>query len=252
MRRILLGLLATVLIASGSTLVAAPAQAASKPVTIKKLSTRYIGWQGTALVKPVVKKAKKAKIVSRSFTVQQGSKVVRRTKAAANLRPGTYRLTTKVTYTYRGKKRSTVARQSLVVKQGRCATRADMRSLKADTRISAGVVGDSVATASSKLHSRGTGAAYTPEELIVVLGFFKKMIAAEMPELAPMFDAAITEVKGLQAKGVKTLEDRTYPGCGSDVDVYATFADGELHSAEDDSDIFADLAAPAALSALGR
>lgn len=252
MRRALLGLLATSSLVVGSALVATPAEAAPRPVTISKVSTRYVGWKGTAVVKPVLKKAKKVKILKRSFTVQQGSKVVRRTTAAANLRVGTYRLTSKVTYTYRGKRRTVVAKQGLTVKQGRCATAADLRLLKKDAQISPDVVGDSVATVSSKLRSRGTGLTYTTEEMIVVLGFFKKVAAAEEPGLGSIFDVAIAEVKVLQDKGVTTIEDRSYAGCGDDFDIYATFANGELYAAEDDSDIFAGLGAPATVSALGR
>ena len=256
MRRPFLGLLTVVALAVGATLVAAPAQAAAKPVTIKKISNKSIDWDGAALVRPNVTKAKKAKrirIVRKAMTISQGGKVVRKNRTAVKLRPGSYRVTTKVTYVHRGKKRVATARQSLVVKQGRCATARDARTLKADPAISAGVVGDSVATVSTKLRSSGRGASYTPEELIVVLGFFKKMMAADVPELAGVFDVAIAEVRAMQAKGVKVLEDRTYAGCGGAVDVYATFADGELYSAEDDADIFANLTGgPAALRALGR
>ena len=253
MRRPLLGLLTVVALAAGATLAATPAQAAAKPVTIKKISNKSIGWDGAALVRPNVAKAKKVRIVRKAMTISQGGTVVRKNRTAVKLRPGSYRVTTKVTYVHRGKKRVATARQSLVVRQGRCATARDARTLKADPAISADVVGDSVATVSTKLRSSGRGASYTPEELIVVLGFFKKMMVADMPELAGVFDVAIAEVRAMQAKGVKVLEDRTYAGCGGAVDVYATFADGELYSAEDDADIFANLTGgPAALRALGR
>lgn len=152
MRRVLIGLLATLLIATGSTLVASPAQAASKPVTIKKLSTQWIGWDGKATVKPVVKKAKGVTVTKQRLTVRNGAKVVRKNKSAVKLKPGTYRVTTKVTYKLRGKKRTATRTQKLVVKQGRCATQADYRSIKVSA--SAGV-GDAVAVVVKKVRNQG-------------------------------------------------------------------------------------------------
>jgi len=152
MRRLLLGLMAAVLIASGSTLVATPAQAATKPVTIKKLGTQWIGWDGVAVVKPNVKKAKKVKIVRKALTVQQGAKVIRRNKTSVKLKVGTYRLTTKVTYKVKGKKRTAVAKQRLVVKQGRCAVRADYAKITVSRTLAAG---DVRAVVDARARSRG-------------------------------------------------------------------------------------------------
>jgi len=152
MRRMLLGLLTALTVALGSTLVAAPAQAASKPVTIKRISTQSIDWVGTATVKPTVKKAKKVTILKRTMTVRQGKRVVTRNRSSAKLKPGTYRVTTKVTYRFKGKKRSTVARQTLKVRQGRCAALADYRSIKVSP---APRTGDAVATVARKLRHSG-------------------------------------------------------------------------------------------------
>lgn len=186
MRRTLLGLLAAVLIASGSTLVATPAQAATKPVTIKKLSTQWIGWDGAAVVKPHVKKAKKVKIVRKAMTVQQGSRVVRRNKTAVKLRPGTYRLTTKVTYKHKGKKRTAVARQKLVVRQGRCATRADYAAIKVSMTAGAG---DAVATVARTVHNSGFLASDMLGEM--TLGEWRDVIADIDPEAAAAFQELI-------------------------------------------------------------
>lgn len=152
MRRTILGLLTALAVATGSTLVAAPAEAAPKPVTIKKIPTASIGWNGTAVVKPVVKKAKKVKIIKKTLTVRQGSKVLRKNRTAVKLKPGTYRVTTKVVYKHRGKKRTKVATQRLQVKQGRCATKADYRSIKVKPTSRAG---DATKAVARKLHQSG-------------------------------------------------------------------------------------------------
>lgn len=249
MRRTLLGLVAAVAVAASTTLVAAPAQAAAKPVTIKTISNKSIDWYGTALVKPSFKKAKKVKILKKSMTIHRGGKVLRKNRTAVKLKPGTYRVTTKVVYKYKGKKRATVKKQRLVVKQGRCATVQNMRSLKVDPTFSPDVIGDSIANTARKLHSRGDGESYTPEKLIAQLEALKVLIGDEIPELVAAIDEAIAEVKALQAKGVTVLEDRVYQGCGKqDIDVYATFANGELIMAEDDSDLMTMSGARAALA----
>lgn len=251
MRRTILGLLAALAVGASATLVAAPAQAASKPVTIKKISNKSIDWYGTALVKPSITKIKKVKVLKRAMTIHQGGKVVRKNRTAVKLKPGTYRVTTKITYKYKGKKRGVVRKQRLVVKQGRCATVRDLRTLKADPTFSPDVVGDSVATVSKKLRSRGEGETYTPEKLIAKLEALKVIFDGEVPELDVIIDAAIAEVRALQAKGVTQLEDRIYRGCGKqDIDAYATFANGELLSAEDDAEFMGMSAARASLAAL--
>lgn len=250
MRRILLGLMATAAVAASTTLVAAPAQAATKPVTIKTIPTRSVDWHGSALVKPSVKKAKKVKILRKAITVYRGGTVLRTNRTSAKLRPGSYRVTTKVTYRYKGKKRVAVRKQRLLVTQGRCATGRDVRTLKVDRAFSPSVRGDSVATVRKKLHSGGSGESYTPEELIRQLEALKVLIGDEIPELVAVIDEALAETRALQAKGVTVLEDRTYRGCGrQDIDVYATFANGELIMAEDDSELMTMSGARAALVA---
>lgn len=248
MRRTLLGLLAAVLVASGSTLVASPAQAASKPVTIKKLSTQWIDWNGSAVVKPNVKKAKKVKVVKKAMTVRQGGKVVRRNRSAVRLRPGTYRLTTKITYTFKGKKSAVTRQQQLVVKQGRCATRADVRGLVSDPTFVPEVVGDTVATVSAKLHSRGSGQKYTTDEMRTVLEAMKILLRGQkIPGLIAELDKMLAEIDALEARGVTTLEDRMYRGCSKNMEVSTSFANGELMRAGSDEGFF--LGMQSALSA---
>lgn len=250
MRRTILGLLAALAVGASATLVAAPAQAAPKPVTIKKISNKSIDWYGTALVKPSLKTAKKVKVLKKAMTIKQGGKVLRKNRSAVKLKPGAYIVTTKITYKYKGKKRGAFAKQRLVIKQGRCASVLNMRTLKTDAAFSPDVKGDSVATVSSKLRSAGEGERYTPEKLIAQLEALKVLMGDEMPEFVVLIDQAIAEVKALQAKGVTQLEDRVYQGCGKqDIDVYATFANGELMSAEDDSEFMGMSAARAALAA---
>ncbi|MET1133663.1 MAG: hypothetical protein ABWX60_09600 [Aeromicrobium sp.] len=251
MRRTLLGLLAALAVGASATLVAAPAQAAPQPVTIKKISNKKIDWYGTALVKPTIKKAKKVTVLKKAMTIKQGGKVLRRNRTAVKLKPGTYVVTTKITYKYKGKKRGAFAKQRLIIKQGRCATVRDLRTLKTDPTFSPDVVGDSVATVSKKLHSSGEGYKYTPEKLIAQLEAIKVLIDDADPEIVSMIDAMIAELKALQAKGVTQLEDRTHQGCGKqDIDVYATFANGELLLAEDDADFMGMSSARATLAAL--
>ncbi|GAA3527520.1 hypothetical protein AFL01nite_03530 [Aeromicrobium flavum] len=235
MRRTLLGLVTALALAAGSALVAAPAEAAQKPVTIKKITTRSIDWYGTALVKPSVKKAKKVKVLKKTLTVRQGGKVVRRNRTAVKLAPGTYRVSTRVVYRFKGKKRVATRAQTLLVRQGRCATLRDFRTLKSDPTFSPDVVGDSVAAVSAKLRTSGTGERYTPEELIALLELFK--LAIDEPEFDALADQAIAEVKALQEQGVTELEDREYRACGGKITVFASFANGELMGAEDDSDL---------------
>ncbi|SKB09909.1 hypothetical protein [Aeromicrobium choanae] len=251
MRRTILGLLAALAVGASTTLVAAPAQAAPKPVTIKKISNKSIDWYGTALVKPNVKKIKKVTILKRAMTIKQGGKVLRKNRTAVKLKPGAYVVTTKITYKYKGKKRGAFAKQRLIIKQGRCATVQNLRTLKADPTFSPDIVGDSVATVSKKLRSAGEGDVYTPAEILAQLEALKVLMGDEMPEIVALLDEAIAELKALQAKGVTRLEDRMYEGCGKqDIDAYATFANGELLSAEDDSDLMGMSSVRAAVTAL--
>lgn len=153
MRRTLLGLLAAVLVASGSTLVAAPAEAASAPVTIKELGVRWIGWKGTATVKPAVRKAADVTVMKERLTVRKGNRVLHRNRASVKLQRGWYQVTTKVTYKHEGEKRTITRTQRLAVKQGRCATKANYHSVKAKVAPGAG---DKVRTVSKKVRSSGS------------------------------------------------------------------------------------------------
>lgn len=186
MRRTLLGLLAAVLIASGSTLVATPAQAATKPVTITKLSTQWIGWNGTAVVKPKLKKATGVKVTRRSLVVRQGGQVVRTNANAVRLKVGTYQLTTKVTYRLKGKKRTVSAKQRLIVKQGRCVTNADYRSVTVNETAGAG---DAARTVARKL--RNSGELMSDVTGDMTLGDWRDEMVAEDPDAAAAFDELI-------------------------------------------------------------
>lgn len=193
MRRPLLGLLTAVLIATGLSLAATPAQAASKPVTIKKVSTLWVGWSGTATLKPAVKKAKKVKVLKSTVTVQQGKRVVARNRKAVSLKVGTYRVTTKVTYRFKGTKRTTTARHRIAVKQGRCATRANYRAIKVSMTAGSG---DAVTTVARKVRSSGELASSVLGQM--TLAQWRALLADQDPEAARAFDTLI-ELYGANA-----------------------------------------------------
>ena len=186
MRRPLLGLLTAALIATGLSLAATPAQAAGKPVTIKKVSTHWVGWSGTATVKPAVKKAKKVKVLKATVTVQQGKRTVARNKKSATLKVGTYRVTTKVTYRFKGKKRTTAAKHRIFVKQGRCATKANYQAIRVSMTAGSG---DAVATVAKKVRSSGELASEVLGQM--TLTQWRDLLADEDPEAARAFDALI-------------------------------------------------------------
>lgn len=244
MRRTLLGLLTALAVATGTTLVATPAEAAPKPVKIKKIPTRSVDWNGKSVVKPRVtknKKVKNVKVTKKTLTVRQGGKALHQKRKSVKLPVGTYRVTTQVVAKVDGKRRVQKRHQKLLVKQGRCATVQDFRTLTTDPTYSPDVVGDSVSTVSTKLRSAGTGTTYTIAELrteidaIVLL--LELLVPEGTPEHAEMMED-INELKAmlddLQTKGVTTLEDREYRGCGAKKSVYASFAEGELMFAESD------------------
>lgn len=223
MRRTLVVLLAVLAAGVGSTLVALPAEAAPKPVTIKKIPTRYVDWDGTAVVRPNVTKAKKVKVYRKLLIVRQGGKVIRRDRPAVKLRPGTYVVTTKVRYKAKGKKRTAVARQKLRVVQGRCATRADWRSVRIDPGFSPSVTGDSPAVVATKLRSTGVSSTYAVQDAIDALVAYRETIADDPAALADV-DARIAALEDLLARGIVSITDREYAGCGGRLDVLIEFA----------------------------
>jgi hypothetical protein len=186
MRRTLLGLVTALALAAGPALVAAPAEAAPKPVMIKKITTRSINWHGTALVKPNVKKAKQVTVLRKTITIRQGDQVVRKDRTAVKLKPGTYRVTTKVVFRFKGKTRVHTAMQALVVRQGRCSTLADYRSIKVNVTAGAG---DAARTVAVKL--RNSGVLLSELTGDITLGELRDEMAAEEPEAAAAFDDLI-------------------------------------------------------------
>ncbi|RII42450.1 hypothetical protein DWB68_06785 [Galactobacter valiniphilus] len=103
--------------------VAAPAPSAvhvvtaikAKPVTIKTIPTKTVSGAAKAEVKPSFAKAKGVSKVKAVITVKKGSKTVVKAKSSAKLAAGTYKVTTKVSYVYKGKKASVSKTQTLKV-----------------------------------------------------------------------------------------------------------------------------------------
>ncbi len=155
MRRTLLGLLTTLAIVGGSALVAAPAEAAAKPVRITNSTNAWVGWDGKATITPKFSKAKRVTIKKKVLTVKQGGKVIAKNRTKVTLRAGTYRVAVKVTYKYKGKTRTAAKSLTVKAKQGKCATNADVASVKLADLEAATINGDSLATVQKKLHSTG-------------------------------------------------------------------------------------------------
>jgi len=103
--------------------VAAPAPSAvhvvtaikAKPVTIKTIPTKTVSGAAKATVKPSFARAKGVSKVKAVITVKKGSKTVVKAKSSAKLAAGTYKVTTKVNYVYKGKKASVSKTQTLKV-----------------------------------------------------------------------------------------------------------------------------------------
>lgn len=77
---------------------APPAAAASTKLTIGKHPTVTAPYGKKTTIKPKVTKTGQIKLVSKSLTVKQGKRTLVRDKTSAKLKPGTYRVTTKVKY----------------------------------------------------------------------------------------------------------------------------------------------------------
>lgn len=78
--------------------VAPTASAAGDSVSIGKISQAKAPYGKKATVKPKVKKSGKVKVLSKTLTVKQRGKTVAKNRKSAKLKPGTYRVTTKVKY----------------------------------------------------------------------------------------------------------------------------------------------------------
>ncbi len=87
----------------------------AKPVTIKTIPTKTVSGAAKATVKPAFAKAKGVSKVKAVLTVKKGTKTVAANKTSVKLAAGTYKVTTKVTYVYKGKKASVSKTQTLKV-----------------------------------------------------------------------------------------------------------------------------------------
>ncbi|WP_277209793.1 sunset domain-containing protein [Isoptericola croceus] len=133
-------------VAATSTATAAPGPAsvqtgvatAKTPakVTVKKIMTKTAPYGGKAKIKPRVTTTGTVTVKSKTLTVKKSGKTIAKNKKKVSLKPGTYRVTTKVTfqrYTVRstaqgttrvhGPKKTKKLTQKLVVKQGKKPSR---------------------------------------------------------------------------------------------------------------------------------
>jgi hypothetical protein len=90
-------LIAVTLTASAVTATTSAAEAASN-VTIHQVADKTIAKDATATVRPSVGHAHGVVVSSKTITVTSGSKTVVNHKTSGRLKPGTYRLTTDVTF----------------------------------------------------------------------------------------------------------------------------------------------------------
>ena len=74
------------------------AQAAAKPVTVKKITNKTVATGKSVTVKPNVATAGQVKVTSKKLTVKKGSKTVASKKSSVKLKAGTYKVTTTVKY----------------------------------------------------------------------------------------------------------------------------------------------------------
>ncbi len=101
-------------------LVAPAADAASAPVKIMTMAAKTVSNGATVTVKPTYRASKRVKVRSASMDVRRSSSWVARGARWVKLTPGTYRVTTKVSYAVRdngsyGKKKTTTRTQTLRV-----------------------------------------------------------------------------------------------------------------------------------------
>lgn len=82
--------------------VAATAKAAPA-VTIKKIGNKTVSGTSKATIKPSYSKAKKVTVKSATLTVKKGKKTIAKNKSSVKLPIGTYKVTTTVKYSYKGK-----------------------------------------------------------------------------------------------------------------------------------------------------
>jgi hypothetical protein len=121
-------------LAAVPAVVAAPSAAAATTtsLTITTIPTKTAPYKKKVTVTPSVKATGKVTVKSKTLTVKKSGKTVATNKKSVALAPGTYKVTTKVTYkTYTVKKSTKVwsslkvksKTQTLVVKQGKKPSR---------------------------------------------------------------------------------------------------------------------------------
>ncbi len=81
------------------------ATSAAKKVTVKKIPNKKVKGSAKATVKPKYSKGKKVKVKSAKLTVKKGKKTVAKNKKSVKLKAGTYKVTTTVKYSLKGKKK---------------------------------------------------------------------------------------------------------------------------------------------------
>lgn len=128
--------LSCLLVALGVVATAAlPADAAQRPVVkVKKIKTKTAPYSGKATVKPRVRVRGPVVVTSKTLKVKKGSKVIAKNRVKVRLKPGTYRVKTRVTFrTFKvvdGKRKYSVVKsrvrsQKLRIKEGRRPNRTD-------------------------------------------------------------------------------------------------------------------------------
>lgn len=97
----LLRLAVVALLSVSLAFLAAPspsADAATKPVTVKRIADKTVASGKKATVKPNVATSGQVKVTSKKLTAKSGSKTVAKNKSSVALKAGTYRVTTTVKY----------------------------------------------------------------------------------------------------------------------------------------------------------
>ncbi len=112
-----------------------PAEAAPRPVVkVKKIKTKTAPYGGKATVRPVVRVRGPVTVASKTLTVKKKGKVVAKNRAKVRLKPGKYRVRTRVTFrtftVVDGKRRYSAVKkrarsQKLTIKRGQRPNRAD-------------------------------------------------------------------------------------------------------------------------------
>ncbi len=109
-----------------ATVGAAPADAATRSVSVHKIATKTAPYKKSVKVSPNVTIKGQVKVDSKRLTVKKGSSTVAENKSSVYLNAGTYKVTTTVKYRYYsvkkgkrfyGKNRTKTLTQTLTIKQ---------------------------------------------------------------------------------------------------------------------------------------